>query len=81
MAIFNAVVIWNIFPRFGILCQEKSGNPARYRLPPQLAVEVVRRHVDTFDKSTTGHALISNKNGSTTGLPDGIFSKQKYQFG
>jgi hypothetical protein len=24
----NVVVIWNIFPRFGILCQEKSGNPA-----------------------------------------------------
>jgi hypothetical protein len=22
------VVIWYIFPRFGILCQEKSGNPA-----------------------------------------------------
>jgi hypothetical protein len=25
----NIVVIWYIFPRFGILCQEKSGNPAR----------------------------------------------------
>jgi hypothetical protein len=23
----NGVVIWYIFPRFGILCQEKSGNP------------------------------------------------------
>jgi hypothetical protein len=23
----NVVVIWNIFPRFGILCHEKSGNP------------------------------------------------------
>jgi hypothetical protein len=23
----NFVVIWYIFPRFGILCQEKSGNP------------------------------------------------------
>jgi hypothetical protein len=23
----NVVVIWNIFPRFGMLCQEKSGNP------------------------------------------------------
>jgi hypothetical protein len=22
----NAVVIWYIFPRFGILCREKSGN-------------------------------------------------------
>jgi hypothetical protein len=22
------VVIWYIFPRFGIVCQEKSGNPA-----------------------------------------------------
>jgi hypothetical protein len=24
----NLVIIWYIFPRFGILCQEKSGNPA-----------------------------------------------------
>jgi hypothetical protein len=23
----NVVVIWYIFPHFGILCQEKSGNP------------------------------------------------------
>jgi hypothetical protein len=23
----NVVVVWYIFPRFGILCQEKSGNP------------------------------------------------------
>jgi hypothetical protein len=22
-------VIWNIFPRFNVLCQEKSGNPAQ----------------------------------------------------
>jgi hypothetical protein len=22
------IVIWNIFPRFGMLCHEKSGNPA-----------------------------------------------------
>jgi hypothetical protein len=25
----NVVVIWYIFPRFGILCQEKSGNPVQ----------------------------------------------------
>jgi hypothetical protein len=25
----NVVVIWCIFPRFGILCQEKSGNPGQ----------------------------------------------------
>jgi hypothetical protein len=24
----NVVVIWYIFPRLGLLCQEKSGNPA-----------------------------------------------------
>jgi hypothetical protein len=23
----NYVVFWNIFSRFGLLCQEKSGNP------------------------------------------------------
>jgi hypothetical protein len=27
MAIGNLVVIWFIFPRFGILTKEKSGNP------------------------------------------------------
>jgi hypothetical protein len=25
----NVVVIWYIFPRLGMLCQEKSGNPGR----------------------------------------------------
>jgi hypothetical protein len=25
----NVVIIWYISPRFGILCQEKSGNPGR----------------------------------------------------
>jgi hypothetical protein len=25
----NVVVIWYIFPSFGILCQEKSGNPGK----------------------------------------------------
>jgi hypothetical protein len=24
----NAVIIWYVFPRFGILCREESGNPA-----------------------------------------------------
>jgi hypothetical protein len=23
------MVIWYVFPRFGVLCQEKSGNPAQ----------------------------------------------------
>jgi hypothetical protein len=42
----NIVVNWYIFPRFGILCQDKSGNPGlcpggvvyvlvRLRLPPR----------------------------------------------
>jgi hypothetical protein len=26
----NVVVLWYIFPRFGILCHEKSGNPGMY---------------------------------------------------
>jgi hypothetical protein len=38
--------IWNIFPRFGKLCREKSGNPGTYHyqsnsykvLPPQVVV-------------------------------------------
>jgi hypothetical protein len=32
----NIIVIWYIFPRFGILRQEKSGNPAlQFQLAPQ----------------------------------------------
>jgi hypothetical protein len=27
----NLVERWYIFPRFGILCLEKSGNPGRHR--------------------------------------------------
>jgi hypothetical protein len=27
----NVVIIWYIFPRFGILCQEKSGNLGQLR--------------------------------------------------
>jgi hypothetical protein len=26
----DVVVIWYIFPRFGIMCQEKSGNPSLF---------------------------------------------------
>jgi hypothetical protein len=26
----NVVAIWHIFPRFGKLCQEKSGNPVSH---------------------------------------------------
>jgi hypothetical protein len=29
----NVVVIWYVFLRFGILCQEKSGNPAATQDP------------------------------------------------
>jgi hypothetical protein len=32
----NAVVIWYVFPRFGILCREKSGNPG-WRAKPLLS--------------------------------------------
>jgi hypothetical protein len=28
----NLVAIWYIFPLFGIVCQEKSGNPAQQNL-------------------------------------------------
>jgi hypothetical protein len=30
MAFWKIVVFWYIFPRFGIMCHEKSGNPAAY---------------------------------------------------
>jgi hypothetical protein len=31
LPIGNIVVIWYVFPRFGILCQENSGNPEQSR--------------------------------------------------
>jgi hypothetical protein len=31
----NLVPIWCIFPRFGTLCQEKSGNPGEERVHPE----------------------------------------------
>jgi hypothetical protein len=34
----NLVAIWNIFHRFGILCQEKSGNPG-VKDPESLCIE------------------------------------------
>jgi hypothetical protein len=30
----NVLIIWYIFHRFGILCQEKSGNPGFIKLIP-----------------------------------------------
>jgi hypothetical protein len=33
-SLWSFVVIWHIFPRFGILCQEKSGDPGSSTAPP-----------------------------------------------
>jgi hypothetical protein len=47
LEIFNCrlvyiVVIWYIFPSFGILCQEKSGNPSMGDNSPNLVTLIVR---------------------------------------
>jgi hypothetical protein len=39
------VVIWYIFPRFGILCQEKSGNPECYPHPHHPVSPTLRRNL------------------------------------
>jgi hypothetical protein len=46
----NVVIIWSIFHRFGILCQEKSGNPARGSHFFSLG--------STLTSSTTEHSLL-----------------------
>jgi hypothetical protein len=36
------VVIWYIFPRFGILCQEKSGNPGLSKINRSFFLNPIR---------------------------------------
>jgi hypothetical protein len=43
----NLVAIWYIFPRFGQLCQEKSGNPG---LDLVYSSESLRRHLTIRQK-------------------------------
>jgi hypothetical protein len=44
----NVVAIWRIFPRFGKLCQEKSGNPATETSRGQfIYVDADSSHVST----------------------------------
>jgi hypothetical protein len=46
MAIGDSVVIWQIYPTFGKLHQEKSGNPGQEKFNGQLVYSVV--HTFTF---------------------------------
>jgi hypothetical protein len=43
----NVVKIWNIFHRFGILCQEKSGNPAHLRTLRRREKVLLQRKITT----------------------------------
>jgi hypothetical protein len=61
---------WYIFTRFGMLYQEKSGNPALLLLLLLLQPFPVSRH-----QSVSEFVLRSQP-----GLPDGLFSYQKYQY-
>jgi hypothetical protein len=55
------VAIWYIFPHFGLLCQEKSGNPDLQELKPKLCllekskdgltVVFYGRHMANFEKN------------------------------
>jgi hypothetical protein len=47
----NVVLIWYIFPHFGILCQEKSGNPAYISENFVVRTKCVVRHDKRQDQS------------------------------
>jgi hypothetical protein len=76
------MAIWYIFPRFGMLYQEKSCNPASvtlsFNLRHQFSSNKCLRALNCFP-------LIDSKpqqgGGFKPGLPDGLFSNQNYQFG
>jgi hypothetical protein len=63
------MVKWYIFPRFGMLCQEKSGNP------------VSLDQLCKINRVCNQNRQLKENGVSITGLPDGIFSYQKSQFG
>jgi hypothetical protein len=51
----NLVAIWDSFPRFGILCQEQSGNP--------VSLQVLFPH-DSVRISVANIFILSEKNNS-----------------
>jgi hypothetical protein len=74
-------VFWYIFPRFGTLYQEKSGNPAQ-----RILLSHSFETVGLIRKMKTLLSLVASKSGlaicnSGAGLPDAFFSNQKSKFG
>jgi hypothetical protein len=64
------VLIWYIFSGFGIMHQQKSGNPA----VDHAAGAALHKFLEQLE-----HGKISSTDLSV--LPDGLFSNQKSKFG
>jgi hypothetical protein len=88
------VVIWYIFPRFGTLYQEKSGNPDVHAYNQgMLKRGFLAKFGGLGTKTDLGFSRFDDKTGmelttrptrkllQNSGLPDGWFSNQKSQFG
>jgi hypothetical protein len=80
------VAFWYIFPRFGILDQEKSGNPGeqhRLSLEQTQYVQVLASVVPDLNVSASFRFLVTRCffRLFEPGLPDGLSSNQKSQFG
>jgi hypothetical protein len=67
----NFLNLWYILWSFGTLYQEKSGNPAEKRFGSKR----------TFSKGSLLTEFTEDLNDAGAGLPDGLFSNQKSQFG
>jgi hypothetical protein len=81
----NLVPLWYIFPRFGKVCQEKSGNPAFTALP-NVGRSLFIFAAIVFPMRIYCQRLITItffilKRFFESGLPDRIFSHQNSPFG
>jgi hypothetical protein len=54
------VLIWYIFPRFGMLCLEKSGNPGSHT--HQVCPSLLREHWSRFDSRKCVHIFDCDEN-------------------
>jgi hypothetical protein len=55
----NVVAIWYIFPRFGLLCREKSGNPGLRRVKKTIHFGNFTFHNSQIGSRPTSQALTS----------------------
>jgi hypothetical protein len=65
----NTVAIWYIYPRFGTLCQEKSGNPARNEKKHYFSRTCCRVDSGQICRETEPSLILETKVCSGTGEP------------